>query len=482
MPLNDVREFIAALKGAGELVEINQEVDWNLEVGAIMRRANELGGQPAQLFNKIKGYPPGYRVSGGLVQSYSRLARALELDPKTTYPEILDAYDLRIQKPVKPKIVDKDQAPCKQNIQLGDDINIYKFPSPMPHDGDGGRFIGTWHATVCKDPDSDWVNWGMYRHMVHNRKTLGCLVIPHQHIGRIFYEKYEERNQPMEVAIAFGGPPVCPVAAATDFPYGMSEVEIAGGLVQRPIEMVKCETVNLHVPATSEIVIEGIMPPGVRVDEGPFGEYTGYRASPRAPRPIIQVTAVTHRTDPILTYACMGMPIDEGDVVCSVGHVWDMRQSLRKNGLPITGIYSPPESAQLIAVVSTRTPYANIASQIAASIWGTKGAGYYPMVIVTNDDVDIYNIAEVMHALCSKLHPVRGITVIPHGVGSPLLPMLNLEERLWSKGSKVLFDCTWPLDWPQEIAVPPKASFRDIYPERIKQKVVDNWTKYGFKG
>jgi 4-hydroxy-3-polyprenylbenzoate decarboxylase len=223
------------------------------------------------------------------------------------------------------------------------------------------------------------------------------------------------------------------------------------------------------------------MPPRVRVDEGPFGEYTGYRASPRAPRPIIQVTAITHRNDPILTYACMGMPVDEGDIVCSIGHTWDMRTSLKSNGLPITGIYSPPESAQLIVIVSTKTPYKNIAAQIASGIWATKGAGYYPMVIVVNEDVDVTNLAEVMHALCSKCHPVRGITVIPHAVGSPLLPMLNLEERIWSDGSKAVFDCTWPIDWPPEIAVPPKASFNAIYPERTKQKVLENWKNYGFK-
>jgi 4-hydroxy-3-polyprenylbenzoate decarboxylase len=351
----------------------------------------------------------------------------------------------------------------------------------MPHDGDGGRYLGTWHLTACKDPDSDWVNWGLYRHMIHNRKTLGCLVIPHQHIGRIFYEKYEDRNKPMEVAIALGTEPLSTVVAATDFPYGVSEVNLVGALRKEPLEVVKCETVDLYVPATSEIVIEGIMPPRVRVDEGPFGEYTGYRASPRAPRPIIQVTAITHRNDPILTYACMGMPVDEGDIVCSIGHTWDMRTSLKSNGLPITGIYSPPESAQLIVFVSTKTPYKNIAAQIASGIWATKGAGYYPMVVVVNEDVDVTNLAEVMHALCSKCHPVRGITVIPHAVGSPLLPMLNLEERIWSDGSKAVFDCTWPIDWPPEIAVPPKASFNAIYPERTKQKVLENWKNYGFK-
>jgi 4-hydroxy-3-polyprenylbenzoate decarboxylase len=262
----------------------------------------------------------------------------------------------------------------------------------------------------------------------------------------------------------------------------MDEADVAGGMIGEPIELVKCETVDLMVPATSEVVIEGVILPHMRVDEGPYGEYTGYRASPRAPRLVYRVDCITYRNDPILTAVVEGVPLDLGHVVVSIGRAAAIRDDLKRAGLPIVDVNVVPESAGFMAVISTKTPYSNIAHRIASITWGSQGAqsGSHKLLVV-NDDIDVYNMNEVIHAFATKCHPVRGHHIVANSAGHPLMPYQNLEERLWAKGSCVLYDCTWPVDWPVEIAVPPRSSFNAIYPKEIQDKVLENWKNYGFK-
>lgn len=477
MAFKDLREFLDKLEETGDLVKVKKEVHWNMEAPAIMRRCCE-NGLPAQLYENVKGHP-GHKLLGQPLSTFRRLNIALGIDPDTKYKDILDLYNERFKKPIKP--VQVSTGSCKENIIMGDDINLYDFPAPMLHDGDGGRYIGTWHVVCTKDPDTDWVNWGVYRLMIHNKNTLGGLLLPNQHIGRIFYEKYESRGKPMPVAIAIGTEPITTFIGSSSLNYGVSEVDIAGGMRQEPLELVKCETNDLLVPASSEIIIEAEIPPNIRVDEGPFGEYSGFRASPRAPRPVYRVTAITHRNNPILPCSCMGTPTTENDICWNISCAAAVRESLQETGLPVTGVYIPPEGSCLLGVIAVKTPYANVATQVAGAVWGSKGGQYLTKLIVVNDDFDFENIGEVVHELAAKCHPVRGIQVINQAVGNPLMPYLNLEERLWGKNSTVVFDCTWPVDWPQEIAVPPRASFRDIFPERIKEKVISNWKEYGLE-
>jgi 4-hydroxy-3-polyprenylbenzoate decarboxylase len=470
----DLREFIAKLEEEGELVRIKQEVDWNLEVGAIIRRANEKGS-PASLFENIKGYPEGYRIIGGLAATRGRLALDLCLPKNTSHSKMMDSWDEGFSHPIKPKIVRTGS--CKENVLTGNDINLYKFPIPMVHDGDGGRYL-TWHLQAFKDPDSDWINWGMYRMMIHNRNHFAGMIMPFQH-GASMFRKYEEANMPMDFAVALGGDPLCSTIATSAVPYGVDEADIIGGLRGEPLEVVKCETNDLIVPAESEIVFEGQVLPKVRVDEGPFGEFTGYRASPRAPRLVYKVNCITYRNNPIAPATCMGIPYDEVAWVDSLNVSAALRRSLKQEGLPIVDVYCAPESSFLV-IVTTKTPYPGIAHKIASVIWGTSVGTVRCKIMVMNDDIDATNLGEVVHAFASKCHPIRGTHVVAEAAGHPLIPFQALEERLWSKSCNVLYDCTWPLDWPPEIAVPPRSAFNSIYPEHIQEKVINNWKNYGF--
>ena len=473
MALKDLRDFIEALDKAGHLVKVKQEVDWNLEVGAIIRRACELQ-ERATLFEKVKG-AHGVRIMGGPCATYARMALAMGMDADAPVKEIVKEFDKRVANPIKPVLV--SNGPCKENIIKGNDINLFKFGAPMVHDGDGGRYISTWHAIVTRDLDSSWVNWGMYRQMIHNETMMGGLLSSFQHIGRI-YQKYEKANKPMPFATAIGTEPLCSIASVLSADAGVSEVDLAGGLRKEPVDLVKCETVDLEVPAHAEIVIEGHVLPGVRVEEGPFGEYTGFSSAPRSPRPVYEVSCVTHRNNPILTVSNMGMPVDDSAIVSTISFRNEAVRALA--GLPVVEVSMPPHGSSLLIVVSVQRAYSGIANHVADAIWGSRLGSYVPFVVVVDADVDVFNLEEVVHAIVTKCHPIRGVHPRPNSPGHALFPFLDFHERPWGQGAHLLLDCTWPIDWDPNTQLPPVISFGTSYPKELQDKVLSNWGKYGF--
>ena len=475
MSHSDLREFIDTLEKSGDLHRIKEEVDWNLEAGAIMRRCNEKG-ERAQLFEKIKGCPEGFRILGGPVATFRRFALAMGMDANSSYSEILDEFIVRRKNPIKPMLV--SDGPCKENIYKGEDVDLFKFPAPMMHDGDGGRYIGTWNAGVCKDPDSAWINYGIYRLMLQDKNSTGVFILPTQHVG-IIYKKYEDMNKPMEYAAFIGAEPLAHIIATTGVPYGVSEMDIAGGLKKEPLQVIKCETVDLLVPATAEIVLEGEILPHIRKSEGPFGEYAGYQVSGKMDRPLFKVNCVTHRNDPILTASCIGTPVDDSHIATNIGWISDIKIGLLNAGIPITGIYCPPESGLHLCIVATKTPHPNIATKIAGCIWADKNGQYIPKVMVVDEDVDPTNMSQVIHAFSTKAHPKR-TTIIENAFNCPIAGYLDAEEKKIGMGSNIVFDCTWPKYWKAE-DIPPRASFVDVYPKKIQERVLRKWKKYGFE-
>ena len=478
MPFKDLREFIDRLEKEGEVQRIKEEVDWNLEVGAMIRWANEKG-LPAPLFEMVKDYPEGYRIFGSPLGTQKRMAIAMDMDTNSSVREMQDEYLKRKRNPIKPVLV-KD-GPCKENIHIGDKVDLLAFPVPMQHLSDGGRYIGTWHLTINKDPDSDWVNWGMFRNMLQNKNTVGIEAGPYTHFGMLHTQKYLAKNKPMEVAIAIGPEPMSTFCASTCFPYGVSEVDITGGMRGEPVELVKCETVDLEVPATSEIVIEGEVRPHDEMEEGPFAEYTGYMVTLKSPRPVIRVKAVTHRNDPILATTCMGMPVIDDNVLNMVSLAAELQEVLTAQGLPVVGVSMFKEICWALVVVAVKVPYANVASDIAHVLWGSRAGFCLSYIIVVEDDVDPFNMGEVMHALATKCHPYRGIVREEHARMTSYEPWADHHERKYRVGAKTYFDCTWPLEW-DPADVPIKASFANtkMYPLEVQQKALAKWHKYGY--
>ncbi|MDO9535689.1 MAG: phenylphosphate carboxylase subunit alpha, partial [Bacillota bacterium] len=378
----DNREYMKALDAAGELVTINQEVDWDMEAGAIVRKVCEEKA-PSPLMNNIKEYP-GHRYFGAPLATYRKLAISLGMDPDSSIPEIADVYLSRTNKPpVKPVIVDRDKAPCKENIILGDDCDLLSLPAPMVHEGDGGRYLSTWHFIVTKDPDNGDVNWGMYRQMVYDTKTMTGPLLPFSDGGKVFHGKYVPRGKPMPFATVIGPDPISAIAASAPSP--IPEPEFAGMLMESPIELVKCETVDLEVPANAEIIIEGEILPDFSLEEGPFGEYTGYRTSPRDLRTVYRVKAITYRNNPITTISNMGIPTDEGQLLRSFSLGLEMDKLLRSQGIPITGVFMMPESTHHLVIVGVKPIYTNVATQIAQTVFGSKLGPWFHMVVVVDD-------------------------------------------------------------------------------------------------
>jgi len=476
MSFRDLREFIAELEKQGEAQRIEEEVDWNLEVGAMLRRAAE-AGLPAPFFQKIKGYPEGYRIFGGGAAKYSRMAIAMGMAPDTHPREVVEEFTRRMKHPIKPVLV--TDGPCKENILVGDEVDLLKFPVPMIHEGDGGRYIGTWHATITKDLDSDWVNWGTYRHMVHNKTSVGVLFASAiKHMWMMYTKGYKPKNKPMEVAIAIGIEPISQFCCAIPAPYGVSEVDLAGGIRGEPVELIKCETIDLEVPATAEIVLEGEMRPDDMMNEGPYGEFSGYRTGFKELRPVIRIKAITHRNNPILTVSCGGVPVHD-DAIISLTKASALLEALRARGIPVTGVSVFPETAGMVAAVAVKTTYSHIAEDIAHVIWGTPTGHSIPYIIVLDDDVDPFNLSQVFHAFATKCHPRKGIVKLEHSPVINILPFLTPEERKYRSGAKAYFDCTWPKD-RDPTDIPQRVTFAEVYPLEVQERALAIWRKYSY--
>jgi 4-hydroxy-3-polyprenylbenzoate decarboxylase len=478
MSFRDHRDFFAVLEREGELVRIAQEVDWDLEVGAIGRRAYEMKG-PCLVFEKIKDYPEGFRISNGTTGTWSRVALAMGLPKDTSVRGIYRAYEERLERKIPPCVVRKEDAPCKENVMIGGEVDLYRFPSPMIHEGDGGRYIGTWDLVVCKDPETGWTNWGMYRFMVHTKDWLTGWPQTTSQLAMIFKERYLPKNQPMPVAIVLGTDPVSHIMATAPLRLQESEVEYVGGIRGAPVDLVPCESIDLLVPSHAEIVIEGELMPDKIAPDGPFGEYPGYRSGTMCEGVAVRVKAITYRNDPIVTMISLGVPPDDASIAASLTAAVSMKKGLMRRGVPVTDVYVPPEGVTHLIIVGVKKGGMEIARKVldfftARRVMTNKH-------IVVDEDVDVFNMAEVLHAFATKCHPGRGIAYEWYeGRANSLTPFYSPEERMRLKGVSVVFDSTWPLEWPKE-TVPVKASFKTIYSPEIQEKVIKNWQEYGLK-
>lgn len=379
MGYRDLREWLNQVESFGELRTI-EGADWDLEIGAITEMARkESKVAPCILFDAIHDYPKGYRLAVGLLNSIKRVALTTRMPLDLPPMEFVKAWRQRVRemKPIPPREV-KD-GPFMENIWEEKDVDILRFPTPRYNIGDGGRYIGTGHITISRDPEEGWVNIGTYRIMIHDEKSLGLYISPGRH-GRIQMEKYFAQNRAFPVAVAIGYDPVIFMASAFEVPYGVSEYDFAGGLRGEPLEVVRLERCGLPVPATAEVVIEGECLPLERKAEGPFGEWTGYYASSVRDEPVLRVHRVYFRSDPIMTGAPPSRPPTEATFYKSFWRSAMIWEELERAGVPdVVGVWCPPEgNTRLFTVVSIRQRYPGHARQarshrVSVSCGGLSG-------------------------------------------------------------------------------------------------------------
>jgi UbiD family decarboxylase len=304
MSYSDLRQWLNQVDAIGEL-KVIKDADWNLEIGAVTDLAvRNPRKSPAVLFDEIKGYPPGYRVLTGLMNSAQRLSLTLGMSSYAGDLEFITTWRKKLSsiKPIPPRMVER--GPAMENIFENDKVNLWDFPVPRWNELDGGRYIGTACTTITRDPDTGRVNFGTYRVMVHDKNTVSFYISPGKH-GRINRDKWFAQGKPCPVAVVVGCDPLIFMASVMPLvhsPEGFeTELHWAGGVGGESIEVFPGKYTGLPLPAHAEIIIEGEAVPGKMKEEGPFLEWTGYYASSKRPEPIMDVKAVYHRNDPILT-------------------------------------------------------------------------------------------------------------------------------------------------------------------------------------
>jgi UbiD family decarboxylase len=471
--LQDLREFIDKANELGQC-KVIEGAHWDQEIGLITEWQAGLPDSPMVLFDNIADYKRGYRVASNIFSNNVRTALALGLPLNAPIMEQIKLWrdKEKFLKLIPP--VEVNTGPIKENIQVGDEVDLYKFPVPKWHHLDGGRYIGTGDMVITRDPDEGWVNMGTQRVQVHNKNTATILMSPGRH-NEIIRRKYWEKGRNCPVAVSCGQAPLLWAASNFACPWGVSEYDYAGGLMGRSIEVVKGITTDLPIPATAEIVLEGeLLPPGVEdLVEGPFGEWTGYYVSEDRVQPAFKVKSVMHRNNPIIQgNPPLLMPLDYalGRHIRRAGLVWEElnRQIPGVNGVWIlegAGIHTG-------LVISLKQEFAGHAQLAAMTAAGSYAVAYMlKWVIVVDDDIDPTNMHEVMWALGTRGDAADNIHIIRGCWGSFIDAALSPDKRArnqFDHSIAIVLACK-PYNWISEFPTSIKS------PQELIQKTKDKW-------
>lgn len=404
----DLREWLDYVGSIDEIKNL-KGVDWNEEIGTICE-LNQRNKRHCLLFDEIKGYPKGYRIVTGSLSSPRRFSYTLNLEEETNWVRIIDVIRKRLSKlqPIPPKTV--SDGPVLENIRKGSNINLLEFPAPKWHALDGARFIGTGDQVIMKDPESGWVNIGTYRTSIVDKNHLTTYIVRGKH-GDIIRQKYFAKGEPCPAAIVIGGDPLLFVLSSTPTTsHDVSEYDIAGHLLGRPIEVIRGEVTGLPIPATAEIVVEGEYLPDVKVPEGPFGEWTGYyfghKLEPQAP--LFNVKSIMFRNDPIILGTPPCGPYSDAEPYTSAFMAAGIWEELENAGIPgVVGVFRPRAGCNwTFTVVSIKQMYPGHPKAAGTIASMCKSGGYAcKYVIVVDEDIDPSDLEQVMWAVCIRNRP-----------------------------------------------------------------------------
>ncbi|HAC34899.1 MAG TPA: hypothetical protein DCF45_10315 [Gammaproteobacteria bacterium] len=400
MAYQDLGQYVASLARTGELLEIDVEVDPVEELGAICRKVLDENG-PAILFNDVKGYD--YPVLANMLATPERIAQAFEVpvDSLTEeYTKRTTGADLQSQPMV-------DTGPCKEVTISSDQLDIKKLiPQILSNPDDGGAYLN-YGLVIMKDPDTGRRNMGIYRMQIRDNNRTGLWSSPTSHGGTIRV-KGDIANKPTELAVCIGADPLLYVASQIPgLDLGVDEIELAAAMRGEPYEMVKCDTVDLEVPAHCQMVLEGHILPNLKEAEGPYGEYPGYYG-PVGEQPVIEFHHATHRKDPLYAYTYLGLPPTEthamGQMMGEAGYL----QRLRASTAPtVKDVYCPLDMHTII--VSLKKTYEEQAKHVIYDLWSTRSG---KTVIVVDDDIDPRNSELVYWAIAQRCHASRDVMVV----------------------------------------------------------------------
>jgi len=479
MAYKNLKEFILALEGCGELKRIELEVDPVLEITEIADRVMKRGG-PALLFEKVKG--SNFPVLINAFGSYKRMSMALGVDdidrigaeiesllqmsPPGGILEVFKALPrLKRLKDAFPKTVNSG---CCQEIVIKDDPSLEILPALKCWPLDGGRYI-TLPIVITRNPETGVRNMGMYRMQIFDGRTAGM----HWHVhkgGAWHYRLAEKKGQRLEAAVALGTDPAVIYSATAPLPDEFDEAVFAGFLRKRPLKMVKCVTIDLEVPEESQFVLEGYIEPGERRLEGPFGDHTGFY-SLADNYPVFHLTCITHQRDPIYPATIVGQPpMEDGYIGKATERLF---LPLIKKQLPeIVDVNLPIEGVfHNLAIISIEKKYPGHARKVMHSLWGLGQMMFTKVIIVVDGDVDVQDPRKVVWIVGNNIDPRRDV-VFSEGPAD----VLDHASQDPGLGTKMGIDATrkwkeegFEREWPEVIEMS----------EEVKNRVDAMWESLG---
>lgn len=480
MAYTDLREFIAALERHGELKRIGVETDPILEITEFADRAVKSGG-PALLFERPTGYTAPVLINA--FASIRRMELALEVASLDDVARRISEFlEMRVPEGLMgklrmlPKLAEMGRffpktvgrGPCQEVVRT-EGFSLFDYPVLKCWPEDGGRFI-TLPMVFSRNPETGKRNCGMYRMQVFDERTAGMHWQTHKQ-GAEHYRRMGARGaQRMDVAVAIGCDPATMFSAILPLPPDLDEMMVAGFLRESPVEMVKCRTCDLEVPAHAEIVIEGYVQLGELRTEGPFGDHTGFY-SLEDEYPVFHATSITQRRDPIYAATIVGPPPMED---------YYMGKAIERIFLPLLRLQLPevrdmamPAEGVFhnLLLVSIRKSYPGHARKVMSAIWGMGQAMFSKCIVVVDEDVDVQNASEVAWRALNNIDPERDIQFTMGPIDS-----LDHASRLPNYGSKMGVDATrkWPEEgftrrWPEVIRMPAD----------VKRRVDELWKRAG---
>ncbi|NKB34497.1 MAG: 4-hydroxy-3-polyprenylbenzoate decarboxylase [Pseudomonadales bacterium] len=486
MSFKDLRDFIDLLEQEGELKRIQTEVDPYLEVTEISDRTLRRGG-PALLFENVKGsslpllanlfgntrriaLAMGQEDLEGLRDVGKLLAFLREPTPPSGWKDLwqsLPSYKSVLN--IAPNV--KRSAPCQEIVIEEDEIDLALLPIQTCWPGDAAPLV-TWPLVITKGPEKERQNLGIYRMQLIGRNKLIMRWLSHRGGALDFRDwKLKHPAEPFPVSIALGADPATILATVTPVPDTLSEYAFAGLLRGGKTDVVESQTNELQVPASAEIVLEGVIEADEVADEGPYGDHTGYYNEVEQ-FPVFTVKRITHRKDPIYHSTYTGRPPDEPAMLgVALNEVFV--PLLQKQFPEISDFYLPPEGCSYrMAVVSMKKQYAGHAKRVMMGIWSfLRQFMYTKFVVVVDDDVDIRSWEDVIWAITTRMDPIRDTVLIDN---TPI-DHLDFASPVSGLGSKMGLDATnkWPGETDREWGTPIEMS------EEVKQRVDELWKELG---
>jgi len=468
-PFEDFRQFLNEADNLG-LVRRIGNASCETEIGALCDLLGNQNDSPILLFENIPGFPQGFRIAANWSISPKTCALALGLDPRLSNLELMSAYRKKVTglKSSAPRVV--NHGPVLENVLEGEEVNLLMFPVPTWHAHDGGPYIGTSDLAITKDPDEGWVNVGNYRMMVHDKKTLGIWFASPRRHGFLMAEKYWANGKSCPIAVSFGHEPTTWLVAIRNLPWGDSEYDYSGGLRGKAVDVISGKFTGLPIPATSEIAIEGEIPPPQEEKrmEGPFCEYPGYYAH-HGPEFVIRVKRLMFRNNPILLGAPMPRPpYSHVGIPHMAADIWEY---LEGGNVPfVKGVWI--YGTTFLIVISLKQRFAGHATQALLSAASFVGNATVRYIVAVDDDIDPSKITDVLWALFTRVDPEESMNIVKGTWTVALDPRLTPAKK--ESGNHTMSICLInackPFEWQDKYP-----TSETVEPD-VRRQVMKKWS------